>query len=94
MSTRQKFTLETEVPEDVFLALRSHGFSKDILLAECRFLFAIEFFKRKILSIGKAAKLAGLSRWDFLDLLGKRGIPIVDYSQEELEEEFKTVNEL
>jgi len=90
----EKFILEPEVPEDVLLSLRSHGFSKEDLLVESRFLLALKFFREGMLSLGKAAKLAGLSRWDFIELLGKRGISVIDYSIEELEEEFKLATEL
>lgn len=47
---------------------------------------AIRYYKQRILSMGKAADLAELTRIDFMDLLKFYGEPIFDYSKEELEE--------
>jgi predicted HTH domain antitoxin len=85
---------ETSVPEDIYLVLLSHGISREALATELRKLLAMRFFQTKILSLGQATRLARLSKWDFIDLLGKNDIPIINYSEEEIEEEFKTVAEL
>jgi predicted HTH domain antitoxin len=45
---------------------------------------AIELFKQGELSLGQAAALAGYSKRAFIELLGKLGIPVVDYPEEEL----------
>jgi predicted HTH domain antitoxin len=48
---------------------------------------AIEIFREHKVSLGKAAKLAGLTKIDFIGLLGAQGIPAVDYPASELEDE-------
>ena len=42
----------------------------------------------------RTGSLLGLGRRGFLDLLDKEGIAYLDYSVEELEEEFRAVREL
>ena len=82
---------ETRVPEDVYLVLLSHGLSQEALAAEARELLGMKLYATKVLSLGKAARLAGLSRWDFIDLLGENDIPVIDYSDEELDLEFESL---
>jgi predicted HTH domain antitoxin len=55
----------------------------------------LSYFTEAKISSGKAARLLGISRWDFLDLLCARGISYVNFSEEELEGEIaaaKTIN--
>lgn len=55
--------------------------------SEERLAIAIYLYLRKRVSLGKAAEIAGMSRWDFIELLSKLGIPIINYPPEELEDE-------
>ena len=48
---------------------------------------AIRLFAEKVVSLGKAAKLARLPIEDFITRLGAMGIPAIDYPPEELDEE-------
>ncbi len=50
---------------------------------------ALDLFKTDEVSLGRAAELAGLDRWQFQELLRERGIPIVIEAQsaEALDEE-------
>jgi len=45
---------------------------------------ALNLFEAGELSLAKAAKVAGLSQEDFMELLHEAGIPAVDYPTEEL----------
>ena len=54
----------------------------------------LSLFTEDRVSSGKAARLLNISRIDFLALLRKRGIAYVDYSEEELAEEFAAINKL
>ncbi len=54
----------------------------------------LSLFTEERVSSGKAARLLNISRIEFLALLRKRGIAYVDYSEEELAEEFAAVNNL
>lgn len=85
---------ETKVPEDVYLVLLSHGLSQEALAAEARELLGMKLYATKVLSLGKAARLAGLSKWDFIDLLGESDVPIIDYSDDELDLEFESLDTL
>lgn len=44
---------------------------------------AISLYAQEILSLGKAAELAGLSRLELNDVLAKRGVPM-HYGQDDL----------
>ncbi|ACS34587.1 UPF0175 family protein [Thermococcus gammatolerans] len=54
---------------------------------------AIRLYERGILSFGQARKLAGLSKWEFLEILARegKGIP---YDEEELKNDLKVLEEL
>ncbi len=66
-----------DLPDDLLLALREQP---EKVLYEVRLIAAIHYLKEKRLSLGQAARLAGVSRLDFLDLLAARGIPAFDLS--------------
>lgn len=50
---------------------------------------AVDLFQKGTLSLAKAAKLAGISIEAFMERLSTLGIPIVDYSPTELDDEIK-----
>ncbi len=52
---------------------------------------AVFFFTSHYLSTGQAARFAGISRIEFWEELGKRKIPIFDYTEETLREEVETL---
>jgi hypothetical protein len=43
-------------------------------------------YKKRMLSLGKAADLAGMSRFEFIDYLRFNDEPVFEYTDEELEE--------
>jgi len=51
-------------------------------------------FKDERISSGKAARLLGLTRIEFLTLLRRRGVAYVDYSPSELSDELAAVQAL
>jgi predicted HTH domain antitoxin len=57
-------------------------------------LLALKCYKDKILSLGKSAELSGLSMWDFIEFLGENNIAVIDYSEEQLNKEFESVEDL
>ncbi len=59
----------------------------NISIEEARLLLTVKLFETGKLSLGQAAKLAGFSKKTFIELLGKMGIPVIDYPAEELERE-------
>ncbi|MCA9941214.1 MAG: UPF0175 family protein [Anaerolineales bacterium] len=54
----------------------------------------LSLFTEERISSGKAAKLLKMSRIDFLALLRARGIAFIDYTPDELAEEFAAVEAL
>ena len=60
---------------------------QDILVEEARLLLMVKLFETGKLSVGQAAELAGCSKFTFIELLGKLGVPVIDYPLEELEQE-------
>jgi len=55
--------------------------------AELRMLAAVKLFELKRLSSGAAARLAGVSRVEFLKRLGDYGVPVFDMTEKEFEQE-------
>jgi len=51
---------------------------------------ALRLYEKGIANLGQARRIAGLSKWDFLELLAKEGIPI-HYGEEELREDLQVI---
>jgi len=75
-----------EIPQDV---LDSARLTADQLLVE----LAVHLYEQGRLSIGKAHELAGLSLWEFRQLLGLRHIP-PHFATEDLEQDLETLRQL
>jgi predicted HTH domain antitoxin len=75
-----------EIPQDV---LDSARLTVDQVLVE----LAVHLYEQGRLSIGKAHELAGLSLWEFRQLLGFRRIP-PHFAAEDLEQELETLRQL
>ena len=75
--------LALKIPEEVQLALR---LPPDELEKELRKELALALYRRRVLSLGKARKLAQMTRWEFEELLGQRRIPC-HYTEEDLQED-------
>jgi len=73
-----------ELPDDLELAVQA---TPEELEAQIRLMAALKMFELGKLSSGKAAELAGLSRVEFLEMCGRYGVPIFNYSPDELEPE-------
>jgi len=54
---------------------------------------ALRLYEKGIASLGQARRIAGLSKWDFLELLAREGIPI-HYDEEELREDLEVAKKL
>jgi predicted HTH domain antitoxin len=59
-----------------------------------RLLLAIRLFEEGDVSLGYAAEMAGYSVRTFIELLGKRGIPVVDYPERDLDQELAAFDRL
>jgi predicted HTH domain antitoxin len=81
-----KLSLITKHGKPVFLAV---PFTSTLLDVGLRVALAIKLFQDQVVTLEKAAKLAGLNMESFIDKLGQLAIPVVDYSSDELEQELK-----
>lgn len=68
----------------VFVAV---PFSKTLLDRGVNVALAIKLFDDNTLPLGAAAKLAGMSHEEFMDLLGSMEIPVVRYSASDIADE-------
>lgn len=57
--------------------------------SEAKLLLAIKLYEEGRISCGKAAEMAGYSKRTFMELLGKRGIPVINYPAEDLEQDLE-----
>jgi predicted HTH domain antitoxin len=80
--------------EELYLSLASFGLTKDKIVSESRKLLASMYFQKKILSLGKATELSGLSKWNFIEYLSKNNVPIINYDDDEIDREFETAEEI
>ena len=77
--------LTLKIPKDVIDSLR---LPPDEVEKELKKELALALYQRGILSSGKACKLAGLTRWEFEELLGRRKIRR-HYTERDLEEDIE-----
>lgn len=55
---------------------------------EVRFLVAVKLFEQGRISSGKAGRLCGMGRVEFLLAASRAGVPVVDLSENEMAAEF------
>lgn len=70
-----------EVPEGALAALRKdpHGFAREMRLAA-----AVKWYELRLISQGRAAEIAGISRSEFLGALGRFGVSPFQYGADEI----------
>ncbi|MGA1869031.1 MAG: UPF0175 family protein [bacterium] len=56
---------------------------------ELKIIVATRFYEKGSLSLGQGADIANVSKRTFIELLGKYGVSLFNYSPEELEEDLK-----
>ena len=73
-----------EMPEEALAALRKEpkDFAQELRLAA-----AVKWYELKIMSQERAARVAGLSRAEFLDALGRFSVSPFQYGADEIMEE-------
>jgi len=75
--------LELHIPDSVAQAIR---LPEERMAQELMVELAIALYAQGLLSFGKARELAGMGKYEFGKLLGRRGI-LRHYGQEELEDD-------
>jgi predicted HTH domain antitoxin len=83
-------TVNLAIPYEVLYAakLRRRDLPQEVLQR-----LALSFYADGTLSLGQAARLAGMSYWAFYDLLLKKQIPY-QYNEEDLEHDERVIKEL
>jgi predicted HTH domain antitoxin len=77
-------TITIEVPDNLPLPFAA---SDEALARELRLAAAIFWYDRGLISQGKGAELAGLTRVEFIDALGRANVSAIQTSVEELRAE-------
>ena len=88
MSTK---VLEVVIPSDIFISLNE---PEPELLQEIKLFTAVKFYEMKKLSIGKAARLAGISRFAFETWLAKQHIPISNLDIADVEKDIEELQKI
>ena len=83
-------TIEVRIPGE----LLQFGFHPQAIQQHLVEWLVLSLFKDERISSGKAAKLLGITRMEFLELLRRRGIAYLDYSPDEIAEELEAVQRL
>ena len=86
--------LETTIEVHVPTHLLRFGFDQNEIQRRITEWLILSLFTEGRISSGKAARLLNLSRVEFLALLRARGIAYINYTPDELAEEFAAVEAL
>ena len=78
--------IELDMPESAFSALRAtpQQFAHELRLAA-----AVKWYEAELVSQSKAAEIAGVSRSEFIDALARYGVPVMQTTPEQLEDEVR-----
>ncbi|ACF13806.1 conserved hypothetical protein [Chloroherpeton thalassium ATCC 35110] len=74
------------IKENILLSAKE---TKDEFTNEIMYLSALYFYRKRRLSLGKAAELAGYKKIEFIEKLQREGESIFDYNEEEMDEIFE-----
>ena len=77
-------TITVQVPDAL---LEDVATSPEELDREIRLAAAIHLYSRGLISQGKGAEIAGLSRWAFIQALGRAEVPACQVTSEDLQQE-------
>jgi predicted HTH domain antitoxin len=73
-----------DLPAETFSGL---GETPEAFVREMRLAAAIFWYARGEISQGKGAQIAGLSRWQFIEALGRAEVDAIQVAEEELKKE-------
>lgn len=86
-----KKELKIEVSSDIFTALNE---SESDLLNDMKLFTAINYYQNDKLSLGKAAQFAGLSKYDFENILSKHEITISKLNVDDIKADLQKLAKL
>jgi predicted HTH domain antitoxin len=85
---------ETTFSVDIPTSLLKLGISQAEIQHRVSEWLVFSLFSEGKISSGKAGKLLGITRVEFIQLLKTRGIAFINYSEEEIAEEIQSVKKL
>ena len=85
---------ETTFSVDIPTSLLKLGISQAEIQHRVSEWLVFSLFSEGKISSGKAGKLLGITRVEFIQLLKTRGIAFINYSEEEIAEEIESVKKL
>ena len=83
----QATLVELYMPLDILAALRARQRASQSDEERLKVPLAVGLFAEGALSLAKAARLAGMTRYEFAALLRTQGLPAYEYGQEEYQED-------
>lgn len=89
--TEKVVNITVPVKADILLSLKE---TKDEFVVDLLYSTALTLFRKRKLSLGKAAELAGYDRLGFIEKLQKEKEFIFDYTEEEINEIFEDSEKL
>lgn len=84
--------LELQVPADLAAALRAYERTGAADEDRLKIALAIGLFVDRAISLAKAARLAGMTRYQFAALLKKRGIAGYEYTSADYQDDLKLLS--
>ena len=85
---------ETSFNVNIPSNLLNLGIGQDEIQRRISEWLVFSLFSEEKISSGKAGKLLGLSRLEFIQLLKTRGIAFINYTEDEIKEEFEAIKKL
>lgn len=80
-------TVSVDLPRELIriLKIREKDFSKAVLES-----MAVELYREGLISLGKAAEVAKVSKWEMFEILAAKKVPL-QYYPEDLKQDIKTL---
>ena len=80
-------TVTMDIPEDIADLMVCDNKSDEL---RRNALLLYPYIKNETISHGRAAEILGISKWELIELYGSEGIPYIDQSWDEAEEDIAT----
>jgi len=84
-------TITIPIDDEILFAIK-----KDVKHIQTDFMqtLAIHYFKERLLGLGFAARMAGMTKNNFVSLLGKYNIDVYQYTSDELQSELNLIDKI